>query len=91
MVRTFDTDSITDHTLFWEHEGNRAIRVGDWKAVAKGPGAKWELYNMATDRVESRDLAAHEVDRLKELVSKWEQYAQRTHVLPWVWKPAYGE
>lgn len=84
--QTIDRDA-----LYWEHEGNRAIRVGDWKAVAKGPGAPWELYNLAVDRVESRDLAAEEPDRLRQLIKQWEKYAARAAVLPWIWKPAYGE
>jgi arylsulfatase len=91
LVPAFAGQPIQRDALFWEHEGNRAIRVGDWKAVAKGPGATWELYNIATDRVEAYDLAASEADRLKALVSKWEQYARRTHALPWIWKPAYTE
>ncbi|MCH5376466.1 MAG: arylsulfatase, partial [Planctomycetes bacterium] len=36
--------------IFWEHEGNRAIRMGDWKLVAKGPNSPWELYDLAADR-----------------------------------------
>ncbi len=91
LVPAFAGQPIQRDAIFWEHEGNRAIRVGDWKAVAKGPGATWELYNIATDRVEAYDLAASEADRLKALVSKWEQYARRTHALPWIWKPAYTE
>src|SRR5262249_60271780 len=81
---------IEREALYWEHEGNRAVRVGDWKAVAKGPGAAWELYDVAKDRVEGIDLAAKEPARLKELVGKWERYARRANVLPWIWKPEYG-
>jgi arylsulfatase A-like enzyme len=91
LVPAFAGEPIERDAIFWEHEGNRAIRVGDWKAVAKGPGAPWELYNIATDRVESHDLATSDPDRLAALVAKWEQYAKRTQVLPWVWKPAYSE
>jgi arylsulfatase A-like enzyme len=80
-----------DRTLYWEHEGNRAVREGDWKLVAKGPAGKWELYNMATDRTEMHDLADKNPDRTAALRKKWEAYAQRTAVLPWIWKPAYGE
>jgi arylsulfatase A-like enzyme len=79
-----------ERDIFWEHEGNRAVRSGDWKAVAKGPGGKWELYNVATDRTEQNDLAEKEPGRLKDLVAKWEAYAKRANVLPWVWKPQYG-
>ncbi len=38
--------------IFWEHEGNRAIRSGDWKAVMKFKG-EWELYNIAEDRTDA--------------------------------------
>jgi arylsulfatase len=80
-----------DRVLYWEHEGNRAVREGDWKLVAKGPAGKWELYNLATDRTELHDLSARHPDRVAELRTKWETYAARTGVLPWIWKPAYGE
>jgi arylsulfatase len=41
--------------LYWEHEGNRALREGQWKIVAKGPAGAWELYDMSADRTESDD------------------------------------
>jgi arylsulfatase len=75
--------------LFWEHEGNRAIRSGDWKLVAKGAGARWELYDIAADRTESTDLARKHPGRVKELAGRWEAWAKRANVLPWIWKPAY--
>ncbi len=50
--------------IFWEHEGNRAMRDGPWKIVAKGPSGAWELYNMIEDRTEMRDLAVEQPDRL---------------------------
>ena len=77
--------------IFWEHEGNRALRDGKWKLVAKGPGGKWELYDMDTDRTETNDLAAEEPARVKELVAKWEAWARRANVIPWIWNPPYGE
>ncbi len=75
--------------LFWEHEGNRAVRSGVWKLVAKGPGGRWELYDISTDRTESRDLAAAMPEKVRELAAKWEAWAKRSQVLPWVWTPAY--
>ena len=40
--------------LWWLHEGNRAIRVGDWKLVSSArPDGRWELYNLASDRGET--------------------------------------
>jgi len=77
--------------IFFEHEGNRAAREGDWKLVAKGPAGKWELYNLAADRTETRDLAATEPAKLKELVAKWEAWATRAHAIPWPHSPQYGE
>jgi len=68
--------------IFWEHEGNRAIRVGDWKLVSKHPGA-WELYDMAVDRTEMNDLATQQPERVKELSAQWEAWAKRVGVLPW--------
>jgi len=67
--------------LFWEHEGNRAIRDGDWKLVAK-ENKPWELYNLKTDRSETHNLAAEKPELAKELESKWDTYAARANVLP---------
>ena len=67
--------------LAWEHEGNRAIREGDWKLAAVAGGA-WELYDLAVDRVELHNLAASEPDRVKAMAAAWDAWAKRTHVLP---------
>ena len=87
----FEDQPIVREALFWEHEGNRAVRVGDWKLVAKGPAGQWELYNMAADRTELHDLAADQPARVRELAAQWEAYARRAKVLPWIWKPQYGQ
>jgi arylsulfatase len=67
--------------IFWEHEGNRAVRDGRWKLVAKENGA-WELYDMEADRTEMNDLAAKQPGKVKELATKWEEWAARANVLP---------
>lgn len=77
--------------IFFEHEGNRALRDGRWKLVAKGPAGAWELYDMENDRTESRNLAAQHPERLAALVKQWEAWAVRANVIPWIWTPAYGE
>jgi hypothetical protein len=64
-------------TLWWYHDGHRALRRGDWKAVAP-QGEPWELYDLSTDRVESVDLAIPQADRLQSLVAAWEQQLEET-------------
>ena len=68
--------------IFWEHEGNRAIRIGEWKLVSMHPKA-WELYQIPTDRTEMRDLASAQPDRVKAMASQWEAWAKRVGVRPW--------
>ena len=68
--------------IFWEHEGNRAIRIGEWKLVSMHPKA-WELYHIPTDRTEMHDLAAAQPDRVKAMASQWEAWATRVGVRPW--------
>ena len=65
--------------LFWEHEGNRAIRVGDWKLVALA-GRPWELYDLATDRTELHDLAGKEPKRVEEMARLWDDWALQNQV-----------
>jgi len=59
--------------LFFKHQGNRALRAGDWKIVSRGPEGKWELYNLGNDRTELHDLAAKEPERLKSLAAIWDR------------------
>lgn len=66
-------------TLCWEHEGNKAVRQGDWKAVARARGP-WELYDLRRDRVETRNLAAEQPEKARELVALWQEWARRCGV-----------
>jgi arylsulfatase len=75
--------------IFFEHEGNRAVRDGKWKLVAKGPGGAWELYDMEQDRTEMDDRAEDHADRVATLVEQWEAWARRAQVIPWPHEPAY--
>ncbi|MEZ4869058.1 MAG: arylsulfatase [Caldilineaceae bacterium] len=71
-----------ERPIFWEHEGNRAVRFGEWKLVSQHPGA-WELYNMEEDRTELHDLSGKNQDRLAQFVRQYEQWAARCEVRPW--------
>ncbi|MDO8545229.1 MAG: arylsulfatase [Opitutaceae bacterium] len=90
LAPAFAGQPIQREAIFWEHEGNRALRIGDWKLVAKGSAGPWELYNMKRDRTEMNDLAVAESARVKAMVGTWERWAERTHAVPWPWKPPYG-
>jgi arylsulfatase len=68
--------------IFWEHEGNRAIRSGKWKLVSKYSD-RWELYDIAADRVERDDLAAKHPDIVRRLAAEWEAWARRANVDLW--------
>ena len=80
LVPTFSADTSKPRTLFWEHEGHRAIRDGDWKLVARRQ-EKWELYRIYEDRTELNDLAASRPEKTEELKRKWEGWAQEVNVL----------
>jgi len=67
--------------IFWEHEGNRAVRDGRWKLVAK-ENQPWELYDTEEDRSELNDLADANPKKAKELAAKWDAWAARVDVLP---------
>ena len=77
LVEAFTKDVTLDReSLWWLHEGNRAIRRGDWKLVA-AKGDDWELYNLATDRTETRNLAADHPQQRRALATAWEfQWSQ---------------
>jgi arylsulfatase A-like enzyme len=77
--------------IFFEHEGNRAIRDGKWKLVAKGVKGAWELYDIDADRTEMHDLAAEQPQRMKQLADAWQKWAEASNVLPLIpWAEAGG-
>lgn len=83
LVPAFRNEAIERDALFWEHEGNAAIRAGDMKLVRRGRGGAWELYDMKADRTELKDLAASQPDKAKELAERWRAWAERAHVVPY--------
>jgi arylsulfatase len=60
-------------SLWWQHEGNRALRVGDWKIVAAGKQAAWELYDLKADPTEGKNLAKVNPDKVKALAELWQK------------------
>ena len=82
LVPAFANKSIAREALFWEHEGNAAVRVGNWKLVRQGRQGSWELYDLKADRTELHDLATTQPERAKELAARWEAWAKRAQVVP---------
>jgi len=73
LVPAFAKDvAVPRDSIWWFHEGHRAIRVGDWKLVASA-GQDWELYDLKTDRAEQTNLAAKLPERVKELSDLWQR------------------
>jgi arylsulfatase A-like enzyme len=68
--------------MYWEHQGNRAIRYGNWKAIRDEAGTEWELYDIVKDRTEKNNLASQHPDVLKKLRNEWEYWAIKHNVLP---------
>jgi arylsulfatase len=72
LVKALASDTNIEHTsLWWLHEGNRAVRIGDWKLVA-AEGDPWELYDLSTDRAEQQNLAAKMPEKVEELKKEWQ-------------------
>ena len=82
--------------IFWEHEGNRAMRVGKWKLVSKWTANgirgrpigepidnQWELYDIDADRTEMHDLAAAMPEKTQELAQIWQAWADRAGGVEW--------
>ncbi len=72
--------------IFWEHEGNRAVRLGKWKLVSKwSPPEKnrWELYDIDADRTERNDLSGAMPGKVAEMSAMWQAWADKVGVVEW--------
>ena len=73
---------------YFEMSGHRALYADGWKAVTKHqPGTpfeddEWELYHLAEDRSECRNLAAAHPEKVAEMVEQWWAEAEEHGVLP---------
>lgn len=68
--------------IFWEHEGNRAVRHGKWKLVSSFPNY-WELHDMEADRTELNNLVAQYPEKVQEMDSMYRAWASRVGVARW--------
>jgi arylsulfatase len=71
-----------------EMAGHRGYYEGGWEIVTRHVPLtpfgdhEWELYDLANDRTETRDLAAEHPDKVAELAAAWEAEARRNQVYP---------
>jgi arylsulfatase len=82
LVSAFRGEKLPDRALFFEHEGNRALRMGRWTLVASH-GKAWQLHDVSADRTESRDLASENPEKTAELKTLYQEWARRSNVAPW--------
>lgn len=76
LVPAFTKNGAVNHDfLWWNHIGNRAVRVGDWKLVASAK-TPWELYDLSKDRSETKNLAAANPSKVEELEKVWTKGAE---------------
>ncbi len=92
----FRNQSIPERPIYWEHEGNRAVRLGKWKLVSKAdrsnsfiwdkleklPTDKWELFDMEKDRTETKDLSQDFPEKVVELEELWMDWAKKAGAIP---------
>lgn len=97
-----DDNNRRKKPIFWEHQGNCAVRDGQWKLVYRrcenaetnrNNESKdvdtfgWELYDMEMDRTELCNLASQHKDQVQRLMQLWKEWAQRCRVKPWPLNP----
>jgi len=96
LVPTFYGNQLEQRAIFWEHEGNRAVRKGKWKLISKADRANssnwdkieelpmdyWELFDMQQDRTELNNVAADHPEIVKDMSRLWMKWARRAGAMP---------
>ena len=63
-------------TLYWRFGAQWAVRHGDMKlVVSKGGSGEPELYDLAADFAESKNLASTQAVKAKELQTLWDKWS----------------
>ncbi len=93
LMPSFSDEPIKREAIYWEHEMNRAVRMGKWKLVSEGElrnqfykSSPWELYDLVNDRSELHNLASKNPVLVKKMSDMWDAYAIRCQVFPSPWK-----
>ena len=99
LVPTFTNQPLEQRILFWEHEMNCAVRMGEWKLVSTGKlkdgsygqwknyqAGRWELYSIEKDRSELTDLSGQYPEIVRKMAALWNTWAHKALVFPAPWK-----
>jgi arylsulfatase len=81
LKKAFEGDAAIDRdSIWWLHEGNRALRQGDWKIVM-AKDEPWQLYDLSKDRGETNDLSKEMPGKLTEMKAAWERQTEAIRAL----------
>ncbi len=96
IVPLIEGRDLERRAIYWEHEGNRAVRMGKWKLISKASKknsyiwdktdelelVNWELFDMEKDRTELHDMAAAHHDLVNKMAQMWLEWGKRTGIVP---------
>ena len=82
FLSTLKGEDLLREQLFWEHEGNQAMREKDMKLVRQHNHA-WELYDLAADPTELDDLSDTNAPTAERMQQQYQQWMRQTGVQPW--------
>ncbi|WP_082017972.1 sulfatase/phosphatase domain-containing protein [Leisingera sp. ANG-Vp] len=71
-----------EQPIFFEHEGNAAMLMGQFKLV-RLHGQDWELYDMEADRTELSNIIKGEERRAQEMIRQYQDWAEKSGVMDW--------
>lgn len=78
------SDKIGTDEFGWEHFGHRAYRSGDWKLIftptPMGGNGQYQLFNLADDPGETKDVINEHPDVAKDLEAKWDAFAKANNI-----------
>lgn len=87
LLPLFTSNTITrTQPVFWEHEGNRAMRMGNYKITSQ-VNEPWRLYDLEKDRTELNDLAAVNPKLLQQMIEQYEAWYKRVNAQPYFKEP----
>lgn len=96
LLPVFAQNRLEREAIYWEHEGNRAVRMGKWKLISKADKqqpfiwdktdilqtSNWELFDMEKDRTEMNNLASVHPDLVRKMSDMWLAWGKRTGIIP---------